>query len=431
MSTKESEVQNLLHAEPLKKVEGPIIAIKMDDPGIAITVNEAKIATINKPIVIETLVPDKTSLENIVATQKQISQVKASLGTIIDTMAQNPSLFTRAATYFGEIPLWQKITLGLGLSVPTLAAGIFAHVGVLLVIGGVTVVAYTGMGIVLDDHHHCNINIAERLKSGIFNLADVLQLTIDALDTIRTKLAAEIEKFKTENLKLAEHVAELGDQIDLLSAQVELYIETEKLLRETKVALEETAAKLNASTSEQTELLKQNQDELSRITKAYSKSQEQLTDKIGELTTVRVSMGLEVEKAKKVAATLQGTVSTLSGTVIDDVKQRQAFQEKLTVFLADKESSFDTIAERICMAERELTRVKDELKNSNERYNELLARQEKQIARLEALDNKITPEPMKSKDHVAELLNINGIYAKKPAPEVSSRQREDLALEIK
>ncbi|MCL9683995.1 LegC2/C7 family Dot/Icm T4SS effector [Legionella maioricensis] len=366
--------------------------------------------------------PEQVSLEKIVEAKQQISQVKASLGTIIDTMAQNPSIFNRVATYYGEFPLWQKIAIGLGISVPTLALGIFAEIGALLVIGGVTVVAYTATGIVLDDHHHCNVNIAERLKSGIISLADVLELTIKALDSIGKKLAEEIAKFKVENLKLAERVSDLGDQIETLSSQVELYIETEKLLRATKEDLEETADKLKKSVTDQGDLLQKNQEELSRVTKAYNRSQEQLSEKIVELTSVRVSMGKEVDRAKKLATTLERTITSLSGAVIEDKKKREVFQNKLEEFLGEKETGFESVAGRLNDAERELSLGKDEFKWANDRYNDLLKRQEAMVVRLEELDKKLGIKQVKPKEHFAQLLTLKGIYASKSGSDLSASE---------
>lgn len=427
MSTEASELERLLNTEAPKK----------EDITPKVITEKEMVQLTAQPPALSTLVSDTDSLKNIVATQKQLSQVKESLGSIIDTMAQNPSIFTRASTYFGEMHMWKKITLGLGLSVPTLAAGIFAHVGALLVISGVTVVAYTATGIVLDDHHHCNISIAARLKAGIFNLADVLQLTIDALETIRKKLAEEIEKFKSENIKLAKHVVDLGDQIGTLGTQIECYVETEKMLRSTKDSLEETAVQLKKSTSDQAELIKKNQEELVAVTAAYSKSQEQLSDKIIELTTVKVEMGCEVEKAKNIASVLSGAVSTLSGTVVEDEVQRKAFQAKLDSFLTDKKASFDKVADRIFDAEKELLTVKDELRNVKDELTRslksqevLLDRQEKHIARLEAIPSKtiavvVKPkdEAARGKENVASLLNRSGIYAPKHVPDVPTDKK--------
>jgi hypothetical protein len=432
MATHTPELENLLRSDLTPKEESN------GKTGI-----EQETVPLNDiPETIESLVANKDSLENIVATQKQLSQVKQSLGTIIDTMAQNPSLFTRASTYFGEMLLWQKIAIGVGLSVPTLAAGIFAHVGILLVISGVTVLTYTAAGIILDDHHSCNVDIADRLKAGIFNLADVLQLTIDALDAIRLKLAEEIEKFKAENIKLAQHVVDLGTNIEKLSFQVQLYMATEKLLRATKDALEETAAQLKQSVTEQTDLLQENQLELEHVTKSYKKSQEQLSEKVVELNSVKVEMGLEVEKAQKIAVTLQGAVTTLSGTVISDSKQREDFQKRLEGFLSDKEKSFDQVAERIFEAERELASVKDELRvvkdelnRSLENHRALLVEQGKQLNRLEAIPSK-TPlappakraQPVNGKENMAEILSLKGIYAHKSVGDTPINQKDVYSL---
>lgn len=407
----------------------------------------------DRVITIEALVSNKDSIENIVATQKQLSQVKESLGTIIDTMAQNPSLFTRASNFYGEMPLWQKVVIGVGLSVPTLAAGIFAHIGILLVISGATAVSYTAAGIILDDHHTCNVNIAERLKAGIFNLADVLQLTIDALDVISKKLALEIEKFKAENLKLAKHVEDLGNQVGSLSSQVEFLMETEKLLRATKDALEETSiqlkdsiTQLNDSVSEQSELLAENQVELEKVTKLHEQSQKNLSEKIVELNVVKVEMGLEVEKAQKIALTLQGTVNTLVGTTIADQKQKEQFQKRLDGFLADKEKSFDQVADRIFGAERELASVKeelrvvkDELNRSLESHKELivehkslLEEQRKQLNSMKAAPSKTplasvnTSQPTKGKENMGNILSSIGHFSHKKHVHGSEINSQDL-----
>lgn len=151
--------------------------------------------------------------------------------------------------------MWQKVTGGIVLTAPTLAVGLFAHIGVLLVIGGVTGITYTAGAIVLDDHHTCNVNIAKRLKEGLFGLADLLQITIEALDSIRKKFAEEIEKFKNENLRLTDNIDRLGSEVESLSAQVELYIEIEKMLRKDTNEMEQTVKKLQESTTKQTDLL--------------------------------------------------------------------------------------------------------------------------------------------------------------------------------
>ncbi|PWY54506.1 hypothetical protein DGG96_16605 [Legionella qingyii] len=333
--------------------------------------------------------PDLDSLQSIALTQEHLAQVKKSLGAIVDSLQDNPSLISRAAAFWGELPLWQRIIGGVAVSGPTLIIGAAAHIGFLVTISGVSALAYTTSGIVLDDHHYHTKNIAQKLKEGIFGVAEILELTIGALDSIRKKLAVEIDKFKEENERLAKNISRLNEEVETLSAQVEVYIETEKLLRKTKDGLEKTAATLKLDVEKQNKQFEATQKELLKARDEHSRSLVLLSEKTSELSEVRISMGAEVEKAKKIASTLEGTVRILSSATITDGNQRQAFQEKLNSFLENKAASFDQVAERIGKAESELLEVKSELKASTERFNKLLELQEKQLQRLQGLDRRV------------------------------------------
>lgn len=335
---------------------------------------------------------DLESLKKITSVKEDLLKVKGTLVAIVDTMADDPSMITRWSKSWGELPLWQKILGGVALSGPAVAAGLFAHVAALMVIGGVTGVAYTASGIILDDHHIHNVNIAQRLKQGVSDLADLLMLTINALEKIANDLKVEIEKFAFENTKLADNVNELRSEVESLTNQVELFMKTQDLLRETRDDLEKTADSLKNSVAEQTELLNKNEILLQQVKSDYEKNEQQLSAKIAELMAVRKAMDLEVERAKLVANTLEGTVLSLTGTVIKDGAQRAQFQENLDLFLKDKEGGFDKVATRICEAEAELEQVKKQLSDSTDRYKELLDRQEEQVTRLEQLDKQLDAE---------------------------------------
>jgi ABC-type transporter Mla subunit MlaD len=423
MATKSPILESLLRSDFLKQVQSTI------KPDTEIELIELK----EKPMLtLETVLTNQDSLANIINTQKQLSQVKDSLGTLIDSLTQNPSILNRASNYFGELFPWQKIGMGIALPLPTLAVGIFAHVGVLLIISGAIVVTYTTAGVFLEDHYNCNVDISDRLKTGLFNLADILEITINALETIRIKLADEIKKFKVENIKLAQQVNNLGNQIETLDSQVQCYIATEKILCATKEKLEQTEYELKQSVTDQSRLLEENQEQLKAVTGEYKRSQEQLSEKIEELNSVKVKMKLEVEKAQKIAVTLQGAVSTLSGTVISDKKQRQDFQNRLDDFITDKEKSFDQVAARICDTEQELSSVKDELKFVKEELNRsleyhkyLLNEQGAQIDRLKA----VNPDRITSTgEQVSSLLGLKGFFSKKSPEECYTGVKESLPL---
>lgn len=404
MATNETELQSLIASEatnPTPAGSEETITEPLDTAQQSETVEDLALPTEIKPEI--------ESLKKIAATKADIMKVKESLGSIIDTMSANPSIITRAATMWGELPLWQKIVGGVVLSGPTLAAGLFAHIGVLLVIGGVTGAAYTTSGLILQDHHTCNVNIVERLKAGVFSLADLLQVTIDALDRICQELKVEVEKFAKENVKLAENVSNLQDEVGTLTNQVELFIATQKLLRETRIDLEKTAKSLQESVEDQTQLLQKNEELLTQVKHDFEVNQQQLSEKVAELQEVREAMGLEVEKVRVVGDVLLGTVTNLSSTVVSDTAQRDAFKKKLEEFLSDKGASFDKAADRICKAEQELGVAKRALVESTERYKELLDRQEEQVARLAEIDKDLGEENVEPKINTKGL-HEHGIY---------------------
>ncbi|CAM2837680.1 inclusion membrane protein A [Legionella steigerwaltii] len=383
MSTKDQELETLIKSDTNASVSNKVILQK--------ALSQMSFSDAAKKILLDPSSPpaDLDSLQSIALTQEHLTQVKKSLGAIVDSLHDNPSLISRAAAFWGELPLWQRIIGGVAITGPTLIIGAAAHIGFLVTISGISAVAYTTSGIVLDDHHYHTKNIAQKLKEGIFGVAEILELTIGALDSIRKKLAVEIDKFKEENEKLAQNITRLNEEVETLSAQVEVYVETEKLLRKTKEKLEETAASLKQDLEKQNEQFQATQKELLKAQDEHSKSLLLLSQKTSELSEVRKSMGTELDKAKKIATSLEGTVKVLSTAAISDTSQRQAFQEKLNSFLTDKSASFDEVTERMSKAESELSLVKSELKASTERFNKLLELQEKQLLRLQGLDRRV------------------------------------------
>lgn len=368
---------------------------------------------------------ESSALETILLSQKHLDQIKTSLGAIIDTMQENESFFSRAANFWGKLPLWQKIIGGVVMSVPTLAAGIAAHLSALLVISGVTVLGYTASSIVLDDHHSNIQNFADRLKEGIFKLADILQITINALDRVRENLAKEIEKFRQQNLAFQKNITNLHTEVEMLTDQVDLLSDTEKLLRASKDELERTTANLKSTLKNNEKLLKTYEQELTQIRKEYAQNQLQLSEKVHELNEVRHTLNQEVKKAKVLIDTLQGTVSSLVNSHLEDETHRQAFQNRLKNFLCDEQASFASIADRICKAEEELVLVKEELKQSNERYSLLLSWQEQQVTRLEKIQMRPVPSP--ETDRQSCLTQV-GLYAVKKNEKTHSIAQDNEAI---
>lgn len=358
---------------------------------------------------------NKEHLDQVLLTQKELDQIKTNLNKMIDAMAFNPSLFSRAARYWGELPLWQKIIAGGILIVPLFTIAILVQVAVLFAISIFTLITYTAGSILLDNHHRNNINSTENLKTGIAGLADALGKVILSLDALREQLGVQIEQFQQENQQLSENVSNLNDEIQSLNEQSELLKSTEKALRATQIDLEQTAGTLKISLEEQTQLQTRTQAELDQVKLGFEKNQKDLAEKISEFGAVKTQMSSEIEKGRLVVETLKGALESLSKTLLQDKKQQQAFKEKLDVFLSNEEASFHLIAERIGKAERqlvlvtaELTQTKDQLDANVKRYEQLLNREEQHIIRFEKIEPSPTQKPKASK---GQALTEVGIFA--------------------
>ncbi len=357
---------------------------------------------------------DKERFEKIVTTQNKIQKIKADLNQLIQAMNQNPSLLSRAASFWNEIPLWQKITAGVVVTVPLLMIGLMANLVALITLSIVTGIVYTVSHILLENHQSQNTDNIEGLKAGISSLADLLDSVISTLELLREQLAIEIDAFQKENARLTVNIEQFSEQIKSLKSQINELTDTEKALRATQIELEFTAKTLKGSLEGQSQALENTQKELEQVVKAYKENQNQLSDKIKQLDDIKEKMGKEVEQARAVGLVLSGTVETFSNMVIQDKEQRAAFQKRLEEFLNNKEKSFVEVADRICEAEHKLSVVTKQLEESNQRYRKLLDRQEQQIIRLEQINVYQSDEVQESFDGV--MPSINGFYAIKKEP---------------
>ncbi|WP_133135184.1 LegC2/C7 family Dot/Icm T4SS effector [Legionella rowbothamii] len=346
-------------------------------------------------------------LESIAPSNELLIQVRNSLEAIIDSLEQNPSILTSITKYWGSLSLWEKIFGGLLVTGPTLVVGVAANVGFLITLSGLSAGAYITGGIVFEDHFENTKIITEKLKRGVFEIADVLVLTIRSLDIIRQKLTTEVEKFQEENKRLTSNINKLSDEVSDLSVQIESYMITEKHLRQTKEQLEHTAEELKIDLGRNQQKYDTAVNEISSLQKHHERCTQLLTLQVDELTVKRKQLEDELEKTRKLTSTLQVAVQTLSSTVINDAQQRDAFQERLEKFVKNKEQSFTQVADRICSAESELISVKKRLEESLKQHEELMEKQNQLIIRLEMIDQ-LVPAPPETRD---DKININALCA--------------------
>jgi hypothetical protein len=357
------------------------------------TANPVKTESVNNDEIVKLLKAVQTeengNLQKFIITQDIFKKIRENLVATIESMEKNPSLLSRAARFWGGFPLWGKILAGIILTVPLLILGIVAHLGFVLAICGVTAVFYTGISLLLDNHHKCAVRATENFSKGIMGLANLLELTITALDRIRQKLAEEVQKFATENEKLAKNVSSLGTQIEQLSIEVETSAKLACSLKETKKELEETVKKLEGQAVKQEEILNSHKKELAQLTDEYSKCQAKMTADVEDFGKIKNQLQKEVTAAKQLADYFATLSREMSIKLFEDEKIKQKFNERLTTFLNDGKASFAALAERWGEAEEKFKQSQAALAQSNEMHRALLETQKTYTDKLEAITFKI------------------------------------------
>ena len=296
------------------------------------------------------------SLLQLNSAQTKLSDMQAHLTSLVGALHSQPSVLARIANFWGRQPLWLKAVGGVLLFGSIITIGVLANVVAITTVGSVLAAGFIPGGLLLDNHYKASQRSQANLEEGICSLGSVLKIIITSLDKIRQQLAAEVAKLKVQNIKLGESIGKLDETIVSLGAQV-----TD--LAVTKDALQRTEERLGLITRECT-------------TWAL---------KAKELEAVKQEMALEITKLKAVGEVLKASAEMLTGTVFAEQSEREAFKVRLDDFFTNKTASFDTIAERVCHAERELFEVKGALDASNERYANLLERHASQMSKFEAV----------------------------------------------
>ena len=367
------------------------------------------------------------SLKEVQETQKGVSEIKTLINSIIDNMAKNQSMLTRAALMWGKVPLWQKIGLGTVLIAPTLILGIALQIYILIAISALTLIAYIPSSVVLDNHYNHDEQITDRLKEGMEGLAQSLVNLIHSMENLSVQLAGEIEQFQQENERLTAAICNLSEQVSILTNEAEELKKTEQSLRYIQQSLEKTDQDLKLTLEEKTRVNEQIKVEITQVTQAFEKNQRELSQKTLELNQVQLEMGQQLKNLNTVAQSLQSVVETYADQTIKNEQDRAIFQSRLTAFVTDREKSVEEVAQRIQKRNEELLIVQDKFERLQEKYQALLKRQGNEIQRLEQeipskksskpvsvkpTNGQTEEKPMKHAHHIKNL----GLHAEKKKP---------------
>ncbi|WP_298627904.1 LegC2/C7 family Dot/Icm T4SS effector [uncultured Legionella sp.] len=355
-----------------------------DTPVNSLEINEMELtSSIDTPSSLLNTDKAKKSLAEIEENEQSVATIKALIDSIIDSIAQNQSMLTRAALFWGKLPLWQKIGVGLLLIAPTLILGIVLHISLLIIISALTLITFVPTSLALDNHYEHDEQVTDQLKDSMTIMATSLESVLDTMEHLRSKLAHQIDNFHQENERLINGIISLSSQIDKLTTKSKELAKTEQELRAIQVDLENLDKTLRISVEEQTERLTKNQQEIDSTSQAFKANQDELAKTTQELDAVRKNLGKVIEDNQNVTQIMKETVEKLAKLFILDDQTRNEFQLKLDDFLTNKEKTFNEIAARIYKANQQLSLTRDELNRTNLRYESLLKRQTEQLNKLD------------------------------------------------
>ncbi|RUR04618.1 hypothetical protein [Legionella sp. km772] len=359
------------------------------------------------------LKPAVERLNKIKHSQTQLGKIQKDLEVLIDAMAQNPSMLSRAANYWGKLPLWQKIVAGIIIAAPPLIIGILAQLIVCFVITAFLLASYIGSSVVLDDHYTHTQYSTKNIKTGVTSLAEGLDSVTQTLEQISQDLADQVALFSKVNEQFGGNVESLALRNLALSEEIEKLKETEKKLHRTQTELETACAELKNSVKEQTALLEETQAALNKIRIDFARNQNELEEKNKQLSELQKQFKVEVTRYEQVLETLQTAIAELAENILKSPKEQQAFYDKVQQFIQTKDANFLQIFERFNNAEKELTALKEKYKGLIDEYEQLVGKQVGHLGHIEK---------------TAALLDAHGFYAPPGTKQESTALSQELRM---
>jgi hypothetical protein len=341
----------------------------------------------------------------------KLSQIKNDLTQLIDTIVLNPSLFSRAANYWGKRPLWQKIAVGIILVAPPLIMGFIANMLLCFVIMAFTLAIYSSTSFLLDDHYNQTKLSTENIRSGVMSLAENLHLVTSLLNEISEDLADQVDLFTNENERFGNNIDDFIQQNKALSNEVDALNDTVNKLRKNQEELETTGERLKTALLNQTKELTTTLEELNKLKIQYTHSEEQLRKTTEELLLVRQEFNKEVEEYEAVVQTLKRSLNTLTYALSLEEAQQKEFDAKLNAFINNKEASFEALLTVAQQTQLDLTSVNRQIKEASDEQLKLVAETQAQLQQLAPLAQQLREHGFytSANDNTSPKDTINGL----------------------
>ena len=254
-----------------------------------------------------------------------LEETKSELFKLIDAMKRNPSYLSRAAEFWGKIPLWQKIIGGLVLTAPTIVLGIVFHIGILIAIFCMTLFTYINGSLLLDNHSNTTNNTGKSLKEGVGGLVDLFGELVARLNGIANDLRERINQ-------LSSQIERLGNSNQTLIEQIALFTVDNKLLHDVMVKIgqdESVISKYIAVTADEHQAMEVQRQKQAQIIESYRLMYEKLATTENEVATLKRDFGAMIDELKEDKERLNQALTGALEFMQWKTEEREALRQQL------------------------------------------------------------------------------------------------------
>ncbi|WP_131783761.1 hypothetical protein [Legionella gresilensis] len=351
------------------------------------TDEKLKEVNINLAAVYTNLNFNEIQLNQLSLNKKILEKLKIDLDKLIDTFAENSSLFSRAAIFWGKLSWWQRLGLGAVILVPLFIAALVSHLIPLLIISLSALFIFTITGFFLNNHYkHCEKD-KENLKRGFLSFATILSEVIISLNKLHDQLWLTLEKLHQALKILSKQLIKLDDEMSTMRNELIILSKANAKLDVTQNQLECLVEELRLKLQEQTNFIEQSNLEFKKIMLDTETKQAELSLQITQLNQTNDSLIFQLKKAKQVGDILKNALQVISRATITDKEQRTYFQHRLQEILSKEELTLGNFAQSLVNVENDLSKVSMNFERLNHGHSSLLEQQEIQIERLEHFVN--------------------------------------------
>lgn len=311
-------------------------------------------------------------LQEIEQACNQLSTLQRDLEAAIDAFAATQSLISRAAAYWGQLPLWMQISAGFLLTCSLLIFNVALSL--------IALCCYTIITFLLNEHQGLFHHNTQKFKTIMQNLTNMLGTLIGLANNVHEQFKHEIECLQEKNQQLLHTIDQLNEQASELTEKINGLTAKQKKLQAIINTHELTLANLNDVVEEQAKSLQATQKQLTNVTEQSEETQAALHKKIDQLEKIRSQLESEHTQITRMVSTLKNTIISLSNPALANEEHQELLKQKLQDFITSKEQDLSQFV-------MSTSKINLELEATQKQLQESLQEQAQLRGRLESLIN--------------------------------------------